>query len=71
MDRQNAQPLTVDEAKLLFRLSVGAAAAGPLGMINAKRLTLAAFGVGLTLGLFPATRKALGVVLTRYLSSMQ
>lgn len=68
MDRQNARPLTVDEAKLLFRLSLDAAAAGPLGLINAKRLTVAAFFVGLTLGIFPTARKALAMIVTKYLN---
>lgn len=57
------RPLTLEESKLLFRVSVGAAStSGPLRFVkfNAKRLTLIAFGVGLALGAFPQARKGLG-----------
>lgn len=61
------RPLTLEESKMLFRVSVGAASStGPLRFVkfNAKKLTLIAFGVGLALGAFPQARKGLGRLLS-------
>lgn len=69
MAHKQTRPLTLDESKLMFRLTMESAQAGVLGRLRVRHFALGAFGLGVTLGAFPAARRILGTVLLRYLSA--
>lgn len=66
------RPLTLEESKFLFRISVeSAATTGPLRGIRVRHLTVVAFGVGLLLGAFPAARRAVSRLAANYFARQQ
>lgn len=67
MGRPQNRPLTLEESKVLFRLSMQTASGRVLNRIKIRHLAIGAFAVGITLGAFPKARRLIFQVLTQNL----